>query len=356
MEHLRRLSASGAADFMRAAMFKQPGEPLSLVELPTPTPGPNQLLLRVRACAVCRTDLHIVDGELGKPKQRLIPGHEIVGTVSELGSSGSRFHIGDRVGVPWLGWTCGGCFYCRNEQENLCDRAKFTGYTLDGGYADYAVADERFCFPIPHSYSDAGAAPLLCAGLIGYRSLLKAGPGKRLGLYGFGAAAHIITQVARYQEREIYAFTRPDDAQGQRFAREMGASWVGGSDELPPSELDAAIIFAPAGELVPRALRAIRKGGRVVCGGIHMSDIPSFPYSQLWEERSICSVANLTRRDAEEFLGLAREVPVKTQVEKFPLEEANAALSRLRAGKVTGAAVLVMDDHIELPVTGVCSG
>jgi propanol-preferring alcohol dehydrogenase len=325
---------------MRAALFEKPGEPLVQVELPTPTPGPNQLLVRVRACAVCRTDLHIVDGELSQPKDRLIPGHEVVGTVSQLGRDASRFQIGDRIGVPWLGWTCGDCRYCQNQQENLCDRAKFTGYTLDGGYAEYMVADERYCFAMPQLYSDAEAAPLLCAGLIGYRSLVKAGQGKRLGIYGFGAAAHIIAQVARYQRREIYAFTRPGDMEGQRFARELGAVWAGGADELTPAELDAAIIFAPAGELVPRALTMVRKGGAVVCGGIHMSDIPSFPYSQLWEERSIRSVANLTRHDAEEFLKLAPEVPVKTQVETFRLEEANLALDRLRAGKVKGAAVL----------------
>ena len=326
---------------MRAALFEKAGEPLRQVELPIPTPGHNQLLLRVGACAVCRTDLHIVDGELAHPKQPLIPGHEIVGTVVELGKGVSRFHSGDRIGVPWLGSTCGACSYCRNDQENLCDLAKFTGYTLDGGYAEYTVAEERYCFPIPESYSDAQAAPLLCAGLIGYRSLAKAGSGKRLGLYGFGAAAHIVAQVACYQQREIYAFTKPGDFEGQRFARDLGSVWAGGSNELPPAKLDAAIIFAPVGELVPQALKAVRKGGVVVCAGIHMSDIPAFPYAILWEERSVCSVANLTRRDGEEFMALAPKVPVRTEVETFRLEEANMALNRLRAGKIRGAAVLI---------------
>lgn len=326
---------------MRAALFEKAGEPLRQVELPIPTPGHNQLLLRVGACAVCRTDLHIVDGELAHPKQPLIPGHEIVGTVVELGKGVSRFHSGDRIGVPWLGSTCGACSYCRNDQENLCDLAKFTGYTLDGGYAEYTVAEERYCFPIPESYSDAQAAPLLCAGLIGYRSLAKAGSGKRLGLYGFGAAAHIVAQVACYLQREIYAFTKPGDFEGQRFARDLGSVWAGGSNELPPAKLDAAIIFAPVGELVPQALKAVRKGGVVVCAGIHMSDIPAFPYAILWEERSVCSVANLTRRDGEEFMALAPKVPVRTEVETFRLEEANMALNRLRAGKIRGAAVLI---------------
>jgi alcohol dehydrogenase, propanol-preferring len=326
---------------MRAALFEKAGEPLRQVDLPIPTPGHNQLLLRVGACAVCRTDLHIVDGELAHPKQPLIPGHEIVGTVVELGKGVSRFHRGDRIGVPWVGSTCGACSYCRNDQENLCDLAKFTGYTLDGGYAEYTVAEERYCFPIPDSYSDAQAAPLLCAGLIGYRSLVKAGSGKRLGLYGFGAAAHIVAQVACYQRREIFAFTKPGDFEGQRFARDLGAVWAGGSNELPPAKLDAAIIFAPVGELVPQALKAVRKGGVVVCAGIHMSDIPAFPYTTLWEERSVCSVANLTRRDGEEFMALAPKVPVRTEVETFRLEEANTALNRLRAGKIRGAAVLM---------------
>ena len=327
---------------MRAMAFERPGKDLSLVDLSTPQPGAGQVLIRVHACAVCRTDLHVIDGELSEPKTRLIPGHEIVGTVAGLGAAVTRFKVGDRVGVPWLGWTCGECSFCREGQENLCDRAKFTGYTLDGGYADYTIADQRFCFPIPEIYSDVEAAPLLCAGLIGYRSLVKAGTGKRLGICGFGAAAHIIVQVAQYQEREIYAFTRPSDTEAQQFALALGAAWAGSSDELPPTKLDAAIIFAPVGALVPQALKAVRKGGVVVCGGIHMSDIPSFPYSILWEERSVCSVANLTRRDGAEFMELAPKVPVRTQVEMFPLEQANEALNRLRAGKIHGAAVLVM--------------
>ena len=328
---------------MRAMLFETAGEPLRQVELPKPSPGPGQVLLRVRACAVCRTDVHVVDGELTQPKLPLIPGHEIVGTVEAVGDGATRFKAGDRVGVPWLGWTCGRCSYCQNGQENLCDLAKFTGYTVDGGYAEYTVADQRFCFPIPELYGDAEVAPLLCAGLIGYRSLVKAGAGKRLGIYGFGAAAHIIAQVAKYQEREIYAFTRPADEEAKQFALNLGAVWAGSSNELPPRKLDAAIIFAPVGDLVPQALKAVGKGGIVVCGGIHMSDIPSFPYSILWEERSICSVANLTRRDGEEFMALAPKVPVRTQVETFSLEAANEALSRLRAGKIHGAAVLVTD-------------
>jgi propanol-preferring alcohol dehydrogenase len=327
---------------MRAMLFDKPGEPLRLAAIPIPTAGPGQLLIRVSACAVCRTDLHVIDGELTSPKLPLVPGHEIVGTVAALGETVARFKIGDRVGVPWLGWTCGTCSYCASARENLCGRAQFTGYNLDGGYAEYTIADQRFCFPIPGFYSDAEAAPLLCAGLIGYRSLVKAGEGKRLGVYGFGAAAHIITQVARYQERKIYAFTRAGDEQAQAFARDLGAAWAGPSTESPPEKLDAAIIFAPAGELVPQALRVLEKGGRVVCGGIHMSDIPSFPYSILWEERSICSVANLTRRDGEEFLALAPRVPVRTEIQKFPLEEANLALAQLRAGNLRGAAVLTI--------------
>jgi propanol-preferring alcohol dehydrogenase len=296
----------------------------------------------VLACAVCRTDLHVVDGELTQPQLPLIPGHEIVGTVVELGASVSRFKIGERVGVPWLGWTCGQCRYCDHGAENLCDLARFTGYTLDGGYAEYTVADQRYCFPIPDFYSDAEAAPLLCAGLIGYRSLVKAGNAKRLGLYGFGAAAHIVAQVAKYQQREVYAFTRTGDTAAQEFALDFGAAWAGGSNEPPPERLDAAIIFAPAGELVPQALKAVGKGGIVVCGGIHMTDIPTFPYAILWEERSLCSVANLTRRDGEEFMALAPKVPVRTEVETFRLEEANEALDRLRSGKLRGAAVLVI--------------
>jgi len=299
------------------------------------------VLIQVRACAVCRTDLHVVDGELPHPKLPLVPGHEIVGRVAAVGARVVRFKPGDRVGVPWLGWTCGACDYCRAGRENLCDQARFTGYTLDGGYAEYAVADERFCTAIPDAFPDTEAAPLLCAGLIGYRSLVKAGAAKRLGLYGFGAAAHIVAQVARFQGRQVYAFTRRGDREAQQFALLLGAVWAGDSDTPPPVKLDAAIIFAPAGELVPRALQAVAKGGVVVCGGIHMSDIPRFPYEWLWEERSICSVANLTRRDAEEFFGLAPRVPVQTTVQTFPLSEANEALSRLRSGQIRGAAVLV---------------
>jgi propanol-preferring alcohol dehydrogenase len=327
---------------MRAMQLEKPGQPLRQAELPVPGLGAGQLLIRVRACAVCRTDLHVVDGELTRPKLPLIPGHEIVGTIEAKGQDVQRFKIGDRIGIPWLGWSCDVCSYCRAGQENLCDQARFTGYTLDGGYAEYTVADQRFCFPIPDTYSDAAAAPLLCAGLIGYRSLVKAGNGKRLGIYGFGAAAHIIAQVARYQKREIYAFTRPGDKEAEKFAIELGSVWAGGSNELPPTKLDAAIIFAPVGDLVPLALKAVTKGGIVICGGIHMSDIPSFPYEILWEERSICSVANLTRRDGEEFLALAPKVPVSTEVQTFPLEEANEALARLRSGKIRGAAVLTM--------------
>lgn len=328
---------------MHAMLFEKVGRPLCQTELEVPKPGPGQLLIKVRACAVCRTDLHVVDGELDHPKLPLIPGHEIVGTIAEGGEGVERFTIGDRVGIPWLGWTCGECSYCRAGRENLCDHARFTGYNLDGGYAEYTLADQRFCFPIPDSYNDTEAAPLLCAGLIGYRSLSKAGDGKRLGIYGFGAAAHIVAQVARYQKREIYAFTRPGDEEAQRFARDLGAVWAGSSKELPPAKLDAAIIFAPVGGLVPEALRAVGKGGTVVCGGIYMSDIPSFPYEILWQERSICSVANLTRRDGEEFLAIAPKVPVRTETETFTLEEANEALKRLRAGEIHGAAVLVMD-------------
>jgi propanol-preferring alcohol dehydrogenase len=327
---------------MHVMIFEKPGKDLSLREMDLPEPGAEQVLLRVHACAVCRTDLHVIDGELSDPKIPLIPGHEIVGTVATVGAAVTRFKFGDRLGVPWLGWTCGECSFCREGQENLCDRAKFTGYTLDGGYAEYAVADQRFCFPIPEEYSDIEAAPLLCAGLIGYRSLVKAGNGSRLGIYGFGAAAHIVAQVANYQKREIYAFTRPGDSEAQQFALSLGAVWAGSSDELPPVKLDAAIIFAPVGALITQALKAVRKGGTVVSGGIHMSDIPSFPYALLWEERSIRSVANLTRRDGAEFLELAPKVPVRTEVETFALAEANEALQRLRSGRIHGAAVLVV--------------
>jgi len=317
---------------MRAMVLDAPRQPLRLAELREPRSEPGQLLVRVRACGVCRTDLHVVDGELAKPKLPLIVGHQIVGEV--VGEEGRR------VGVPWLGWTCGECRYCRAGQENLCDRALFTGYDLDGGYAELAVADERFCFPIPWGYPDLQAAPLLCAGLIGYRSLRLAGDAERIGLYGFGASAHIVCQVARFEGRRVFALTRAGDDEAQAFARSLGAEWAGAALTGPPDELDAAIIFAPAGELVPTALRAVRKGGVVVCAGIHMSDIPSLPYELLWGERVLRSVANLTRRDGEEFLELAPRVPVRTEVEVFPLEQANEALDRLRRGEVRGAAVL----------------
>ena len=326
---------------MRAMLSERPGDPLAERDLPIPVPGTGQLLLRVKACAVCRTDLHLVDGELPDPKVPVVPGHEIIGEVVGMGSGASGFAPGERVGVPWLGWTCGKCEYCTSGSENLCNRALFTGYTLDGGYAEYSVADARYCLPIPESYADAEAAPLLCAGLIGYRSLKKAGDGEDLGIYGFGAAAHIIAQVAVRQGRQVYAFTRPGDVAGQEFAREMGAAWAGGSDEPPPRPLDAAIILAPVGALVPAALRAVRKGGAVVCGGIHMSDIPAFPYELLWGERTITSVANLTRADGAEFMALAARFPLRTEVEVHPLADANTALARLRTGAVRGAAVLV---------------
>jgi propanol-preferring alcohol dehydrogenase len=314
---------------MRAMVLDAARRPLSLQDVPAPTAGPGRLLLRVRACGVCRTDLHVVDGELERPRLPLVPGHQIVGVAED----------GRRVGVPWLGWTCGACRYCTSGRENLCDRARFTGYDLDGGYAEWAVADERFCFPIPDGFDDLLAAPLLCAGLIGYRSLRLAGDAERLGLYGFGAAAHIVAQVARWEGRRVFAVTRGGDDEAQAFARELGAEWAGAG--APPEELDAAIIFAPAGELVPAALAAVAKGGSVVCAGIHMSDIPSFPYELLWGERVLRSVANLTRRDGEEFLALAPRVPVHTHVEALPLERANEALDRLRRGDVRGALVLV---------------
>lgn len=326
---------------MRAMVLERPGESLRMREMPVPLAGAGQLLIRVDACAVCRTDLHVVDGELPDPKLPLIPGHEIVGRVHGVGSGVSGFRTGDRVGVPWLGYTCGVCRYCTSGRENLCNNARFTGYQIDGGYAEYAVADSRFCFPIPAGYSDVHAAPLLCAGLIGYRALGLAGEGKRLGLYGFGAAAHIVAQVARHRGWELYAFTRSGDVEGQRFALELGAVWAGSSEEQPPAQLDAAVIFAPVGALVPAALRATAKGGVVVCAGIHMSDIPSFPYDILWGERVLRSVANLTRRDGHELLGLAPAVPIRTAVQLYPLESANEALSDLRSGRVEGAAVLV---------------
>lgn len=327
---------------MKAMVFQQAQAPLQLMEVPIPQPQEGQMLIRVRACAVCRTDLHVVDGELPDPKLPLIPGHEIVGQVEKLGLGVSGFQVGDLVGVPWLGWTCGGCRYCDQGEENLCDAARFTGYTLDGGYAEYTVADERFCIAIPDSYSAAEAAPLLCAGLIGYRTLKKAEGASRIGIYGFGAAAHIVAQVALYQGKEIYAFTRPGDQKGQEFARSLGAHWAGGSDQASPVELDAALLFAPVGALVPAALRSIRKGGVVVCGGIYMSDIPSFPYEILWGERKVVSVANLTREDGEEFMRIAPQIPVKTTIELFDLSDANEALDGLRAGKIEGAAVLTM--------------
>lgn len=327
---------------MRAMILEAPGRPLRAAEVPAPEARPGQVLVRVRACAVCRTDLHVVDGELPEPKLPLITGHQIVGSVEGLGEGAERFAVGDRVGVPWLGFTDGTCRYCLSGRENLCDRARFTGYQIDGGYAEYAAADERFCFPITGGLPDLQAAPLLCAGLIGYRSLRFAGDAERLGLFGFGASAHIVAQVAAHQGRRVFAFTRPGDEAGQRFAREVGAEWAGGSHEAPPEELDAAIVFAPVGRLVPVALRAVAKGGVVVCAGIHMSDIPSFPYDLLWGERCVRSVANLTRRDGEEFLDLAPRVPVRTEVEAFALDEANEALDALRGGAVRGAAVLAV--------------
>jgi propanol-preferring alcohol dehydrogenase len=330
---------------MRAMVLEQPGEPLKWLEVPVPTPSPEQVLIRVHTCGVCRTDLHVVDGELPHPKLPLILGHEIVGTVVGVGSAVKQFNLGDRIGVPWLGFTDGTCRYCRKGMENLCNNPKFTGYTLDGGYAEYTVADQRYSFPLPPSYSDAEAAPLLCAGLIGYRSYRMAhDAGEHLGIYGFGAAAHITIQVAVHQGKKVYAFTRIGDTETQEFARSLGAVWAGNSEELPPEELDAAIIFAPVGALIPAALKASAKGGVVVSGGIHMSDIPSFPYDILWGERVVRSVANLTRADGEEFLKLAPQVPVKTEVQTFPLEQANEALDRLRHGQIHGAAVLVVHE------------
>src|SRR5215207_3744422 len=324
---------------MRAMVLDAPETELRLADQPVPEPSSGEALVQVAACAVCRTDLHVVDGELPDPKLPLVPGHQIVGRGVE---GGEHCEPGERIGIPWLGWTDGDCRYCRSGRENLCDRALFTGYQLDGGYAEYAVADVRFCFRLPESYSDVHAAPLLCAGLIGFRSLRLAGDAERLGLYGFGASAHLVAQVARHQGRRVFAFTRAGDEEGQRFARSLGAEWAGGSDERPPEELDAAIIFAPVGALVPVALNALAKGGVVVCAGIHMSDIPSFPYELLWGERAVRSVANLTRLDGEEFLGIAPQVPVRTEVEVLPLEQANEALRRLRAGEIRGSAVLTL--------------
>ena len=328
---------------MRAIVLKTPGRPLEEVELPDPKPEAGQILIRIQACGICRTDLHIIDGELTEPKLPLVLGHQIVGTVIEIGSNVSRFSPGDRVGVPWLGWSCGKCEFCKTGRENLCDQARYTGYQIDGGFAEKCVADERFCFPIPASYPDLQAAPLLCAGLIGYRALRMTGDARRLGFYGFGASAHILIQVARYQGREVYAFTRQGDDAGQEFARKLGAIWTGESEKTPPELLDACIIFAPIGDLVPIALKATAKGGSVICAGIHMSDIPAFPYSILWGERVLRSVANLTRKDGEEFMSLAPKIPVKTEVNTYSLAKVNEALDDLRHGRFRGAAVIVIN-------------
>lgn len=331
---------------MQAMIFETAKRALVLREIPAPKPGPHQVLLKVRACGVCRTDLHVCDGELSHPKLPLVPGHEIVGIVTEVGTKVATLQVGDRVGVPWLGSTCGTCDFCLRGQENLCDNAQFTGYQIDGGYAQQTVADERFCFRIPDSFSDVTAAPLLCAGLIGYRSLKLAGDAIRLGIFGFGAAAHLVAQTALFQKRRVFAFTRPGDLAAQDFARSVGAEWAGDSTSPAPTTLDAAIIFAPVGSLVPAALSAVRKGGVVVCGGIHMTDIPSFPYSLLWGERIVRSVANLTRQDGDEFLALASQFPLKVVTQTFPLHDANIALDRLRSGNLTGAAVLVPDQTV----------
>jgi propanol-preferring alcohol dehydrogenase len=331
---------------MHAMVLQAPGTALVYRELPVPKPNRDQVLIKVHACGVCRTDLHVVDGELPDPKLPIIPGHEIVGRVVLAGENATAFRVGDRIGIPWVGYTCGTCVYCRTGKENLCDRPKFTGYTLDGGYAEFAVADRRYCFSLPESYGDSAVAPLLCAGLIGYRSYRMAGEGiERLGIYGFGGAAHIISQIAAYQGTKVFAFTRPGDFNAREFALSLGAVWAGDSTEMPPEPLDAAIIFAPIGSLVPAALRATIKGGTVVCGGIHMSDIPSFPYQILWEERVVRSVANLTRKDGEELLAIAPKIPVQTEVEEFPLIQANEALNKLREGKLQGAAVLITNDE-----------
>ncbi len=326
---------------MRAMVLEKPGQPLQLVQRSIPRPRPGQILLKVKACGVCRTDLHVADGDLPMTRLPIIPGHEIVGEVVALGEGVNQLHSGQRIGVPWLGHTCGHCRFCRMDRENLCNHPEFTGCTIDGGYAEYTVADARYCFPLPGNYDDLHAAPLLCAGLIGYRSYAMAGDAGKIGLYGFGAAAHIIAQVAVHQGREIYAFTRPGDEAAKTFACGLGAVWAGDSNHLPPEELDAAIIYAPVGSLVPAALKAVRKGGRVICAGIHMSDIPSFPYALLWEERSLCSVANLTRQDGEEFLRIAGKMQIQTEVHPYPLEQANQALEDLRRGRFQGAAVLV---------------
>lgn len=329
---------------MKAMILDAQGQPLRQAEMPCPKPGVDEILLKVRACGVCRTDLHVMDGDLRQPKLPLILGHEIVGIVVGKGAKVKHFALGQRVGVPWLGRTCGHCGYCASGRENLCNDAKFTGYTLDGGYAEFALADERYCFPLPDAYSDAEAAPLLCAGLIGYRALVAAGDAKRIGIYGFGAAAHIIAQLACWQGREIFAFTRPGDTEGQDFARELGAAWAGDSSATPPRETDAAIVFAPVGALIPQALRHTAKGGTVVCAGIHMSNVPEFPYSILWGERSVRSIANLTRRDGEAFLDIAPKAGIRAEVETFPLALANEALRQLSSGRVRGAAVLIMDE------------
>src|SRR5437667_4255248 len=329
---------------MRAMVLHEPKQSLELRDVPKPKPGKGQLLVRVSTCAVCRTDLHVADGELPDPKLPLILGHQIVGRVEEIGEEDSNFAIGDRVGIPWLGWTDGDCAYCRSGRENLCDNARFTGYTIDGGYAEFTVADARYCFHLPERYDDVEVAPLLCAGPIGYRSYRKTNDARRLGIYGFGNAAHLMAQIAIYEGRELFVFTRPGDKATQQAAKKLGAVWAGGSDEMPPEKLDAAIIFASVGPLVPMALRALAKGGIVVCGGIHMSDIPSFPYADLWEERIITSVANLTRRDGEEFFEIAPRVPVQTKTETFPLDEANTALDRFRAGGLSGTAVLLISN------------
>lgn len=328
---------------MKAMVLEKQGTALTLQTRPIPSPSPGQILLKVKACAVCRTDIHVVDGDLQHPKLPLIPGHEIIGMVTKVGKGVTDIKAGDRVGVPWLGWTCGTCRYCRMQKENLCEKALFTGYTLDGGFAEYHLADARYCFPIPDGYSDIAAAPLMCAGLIGFRAYKMTDGARKIGLYGFGAAAHILTQIAVNEGKDIYAFTKPDDKKAQAFARRLGACWSGGSDESPPTTLNAAILFAPIGSLVPKALTHIDKAGVVVCAGIHMSDIPSFPYRHLWEERIIRSVANLTRKDGEAFLKLAPTVPVKTNTHIYSLEQANQALNDLRTDKFEGAAVLAMD-------------
>lgn len=327
---------------MKAMQLASAGAMLILTELPRPEPLPGQLRIRVLACGICRTDLHVLDGELPQTRYPVIPGHQIIGVVEKLGDARSGFALGQRVGVPWLGFSCGHCNYCENDKENLCDQAAYTGCQIDGGFAEYCVANARFCFPVPDAYSDIQAAPLLCAGLIGYRSYKKTNDPEKLGLFGFGAAAHILIQVAKHEGRQVFAFTRPGDTDTQEFAMNLGATWAGDSDQIEEGSLDAAIIFAPVGELVPKALKAVRKGGIVVCAGIHMSDIPSFPYSILWEERTLCSVANLTRRDGEEFLPLAASIPVDTEVTTYALEDVNQALDDLRHGRFNGAAVVVV--------------